>query len=375
MFRGRRNRLIWLFSVALLLLSGCLGTGQYTVTGIVTEGDTGVPLWGAQVRVGSRRSITNAQGYYELTKVPGGRQELEVTLEGYEPYELEVHLEEGSVVNADLVTKLPPLNLAGLSFADWSDSVVPEQVNVSVVWPMIDLALLFGEEKLGWGIRKVEALLNGEPYPYNLAQYGAVDGPLPLRPGENTVQLRFVNYQGFARTTEPITLNFAVDRLDLHLVLTYDDLVCPDLHLFKRDRNEPNAFSWSNDHHVFWANQWPTDFGETAAQNPVMDWYGWYLWPLDSICVQELTPGDYHIWIHSWWLKAASRAELEIRLDGGTSSARTVVYELDLPLSSDFLPIYVATVRVEEDGTKSVIQVPAEPWVDPVPSALLARER
>ena len=72
------------------LLAGSFAVAQtpsrYKVAGQVVERGTGEPVVMASVVIEELGlwAVTDAEGRFELTKVPSGRQELEVSLRGYE---------------------------------------------------------------------------------------------------------------------------------------------------------------------------------------------------------------------------------------------------------------------------------------------------
>lgn len=362
--------------VAALLFTGCLQSGKHSITGRVTEADTGIPLWGVQVSIGSRRAVTNGQGYYQLSKVPGGKQLLKVELPGYRPFDQEVYLEGSATFDVGLTSQLPPVNSEAVDLRDWDFAKLdPSQIQVATVVVSPVWGSFIGNYQEGWTHRRTEVLLNGEPYFLDLSEYGLFYGPLPLWPGENTIQLRVTTHQGLARTSAPLTVNFAVERLDLHLLTMWEGMADLDVHLFKREPGEPNAFTWEDDRHVYWDNERPEDFGTDPDQNPIYEWDGWHEQGVESIALAELTPGDYHIWVHSWWsLEDAAWAVLEISLDSTTPQATTVSYDLDVPASSRFIPQYVATIRVAPDGSKKLLQVTPEPYVDEILAPFLGAE-
>ena len=111
----------------LVMLSGCLGGGgaKYTIVGTVTEEDTGIPLWGATVSVGSGSAVTDQDGKYVLTGVPGGVQRLEVLLEGYEPMSRNLDIKsDRRPLDIGLVSPLPPLNSEAIVLRDFNSNLV-----------------------------------------------------------------------------------------------------------------------------------------------------------------------------------------------------------------------------------------------------------
>ena len=90
------------------------GTG--TVTGTVTDADTGDPLAGAAVelRTGRAEQTTAADGTFTFTDVPAGGGWLRVNAEGYLPLRIPLRLPDGASIDVpiELVTKPDPTTQA-----------------------------------------------------------------------------------------------------------------------------------------------------------------------------------------------------------------------------------------------------------------------
>ena len=90
----------------IMLLSGFLLQAQnrHTLSGVVTDAETGEDLVGATVYISetSLGSASNSYGFYSLT-VPDGRQEVVCSYIGYEEYRRELNLKEDIVLNIRLV--------------------------------------------------------------------------------------------------------------------------------------------------------------------------------------------------------------------------------------------------------------------------------
>ena len=129
--------------------------------------------------------------------------------------------------------------------------------------------------------------------------------------------------------------------------------------MFKRTPGEGNVFDeHSSDRHIYWDNARPNDFGDGGAQNPVFesDWYSDVEW--EGLVLVEATPGDYHIWVYPYMVAPVADAELIIVIDGAGEDAQEVRYSLNLDAYSEGKPQYVVTVRVDENGSKTLAELP-----------------
>jgi len=90
------------FGFALLLLPALAWAQQGTVTGTVTEAETGDPLPGATVQVldVGTGTATNSEGGFSLS-VPVGEQTLRVSFVGYQAQERTINVPEGGTVRAN----------------------------------------------------------------------------------------------------------------------------------------------------------------------------------------------------------------------------------------------------------------------------------
>jgi hypothetical protein len=111
-----------LFSFALIFatfilpaISGCGGGGggsaspdtTGTVRGTVT-GQSGSPLSGAEVSIGSATATTDSDGKYTLSGIPGGSRTLTAKCSGYQDYNVSVQVTAGQAVDSSFQMTLLP---------------------------------------------------------------------------------------------------------------------------------------------------------------------------------------------------------------------------------------------------------------------------
>ena len=91
------------FGLVLLLLPGLAWAQQGTVTGTVTEAETGEPLPGATVQIPAEGAgaAADAEGQYRLTGVPAGEQTLRVSFVGFQSQERTVNVPAGGTVRVN----------------------------------------------------------------------------------------------------------------------------------------------------------------------------------------------------------------------------------------------------------------------------------
>ena len=91
------------FGLVLLLLPGLAWAQQGTVTGTVTEAETGEPLPGATVQIPAEGAgaAADAEGQYRLAGVPAGEQTLRVSFVGFQSQERTVNVPAGGTVRVN----------------------------------------------------------------------------------------------------------------------------------------------------------------------------------------------------------------------------------------------------------------------------------
>lgn len=365
------RRYALLLLILVLILVGCTREGGvFSVSGTVTEKDTGNPLAGAVVILGEQRTVSNALGQFAFPEVAGGEYELKVELQGYQAGLQKLSVGKDTTAGIGLVSPLPVLQNNGFHLTDSDNEIVQDGGAVST--PSLQLfyytRYLF-EQPDEVQIDSVEAVINGVPWRVeDDAEYWMGQGGYPLEAGENTVQLRVWDSAGWARTSKLITVRFQAERADLRLVLSWDVWADLDLHLFKRQPTEPNIFElYDEDRHVYYSNSQPVDFGEGPAQNPVLDWDGWGEGSWDGIFLPELTPGDYHIWAYAWSVEEPTKAELRVSFDLNSPEPQGESYALEFSEEDQAMPIYVTTVRVHGDGTREFVYCEPQVGYGPPP--------
>ena len=361
----REYVVISILLTAVLVLSGCTNAGslRYSVYGWITEKDTGIPLAGAEVGMGPAAARTDAEGRYRL-EVPEGVHEFQVLLAGYEPYSEEVDLGRSERILVQLEAGLPQMAGQLITVRDLEDNQLGERDTTkhpTAVIRISDYTQLFGG---GVQASAFELHLNGQVYslPFDPTE-NYLEFPVPLVVGSNAFQLRVLDSNELARSHRPYQVELAWDSVQFRAMLSWDALGDLDLHLFKRSPGEPNVFEGNSlFQHVFWSNPTPSDFGASPEQNPFMDWgYQRQDTTLESITLKELTPGDYHLWIFPYKLKAGlTHAVLQIDLDMTRFAVDRSSFEFELPLEEEDKPIYAITLRVAEDGSRSLVKVDPE---------------
>lgn len=358
-----------------LVLAACSNGSEptpagFTVGGTVVETNSGnVPLTGVTVTLEGQESITNADGAFEFTGLSAGDYELTASLPGYRTSTSTVSL----AANQDsLIVELEPnggtihasgalldtLNgLDGLETEDTkieisgntADLLLPSELSSAALTPMTTAIT----------IAQLQALVNGAVYVVDVNDDGSFQTTIPIDPGSNTVRLRVFDSAGDAYTTNPITVIVTFDRLDMRVVLTWDTTGHSDvdLHMFKRTAAEGNPSEpldtlgsgawWSNDRHAYWLNKTPTDFGN-GAQNPFLDIDDTSGYGPETIILQEVTPGQYHVWVHFFNKPVANVTNAEVIVTFNRPDGTPVSRRFEKALTEDWEFWYVTTIEFPE---------------------------
>ena len=101
----RRLTLVAILGFGILLLFGC-GEKQASITGVVTDGESGNPLRDAIVTLEEHTSKTGADGHYQLDKVPLGSYTLTARIEGYKPYQRQIDVQGSQEIILDITLSL-----------------------------------------------------------------------------------------------------------------------------------------------------------------------------------------------------------------------------------------------------------------------------
>lgn len=102
----------WLLPLAVLVALGAPASAQspvQTVSGVVaTSGDRSVPLAGAEVLIGARRTSTDAQGRFRLDSMPPGEYDITLRHIGYRPVRSKVVIAAGESTVLEYFMKYSP---------------------------------------------------------------------------------------------------------------------------------------------------------------------------------------------------------------------------------------------------------------------------
>jgi len=130
------NRLIRsaVLGIALFLLPGLAWAQQGTVTGTVTEEETGDVLPGATVQVVDlgTGAAADANGQYRITGVPAGEQTVRVSFVGYEASERTVNVPEGGTVRVNFQLGTAQAQLDEVVVTGFGREQTRGETNVSV---------------------------------------------------------------------------------------------------------------------------------------------------------------------------------------------------------------------------------------------------
>lgn len=122
-----------LLGLALLLLPGLAWAQQGTVTGTVTEAETGDPLPGATVQIPDLGSgtATNSDGQYRITGVPAGEQTLQVSFVGYQTDERTVNIPSGGTVRVNFQLQLRAQELGEVVVTGQGSAIEQKRLSTS----------------------------------------------------------------------------------------------------------------------------------------------------------------------------------------------------------------------------------------------------
>ena len=361
MCRLKKNRLFMTVLVLLIsiFLSGCFGGTKtpvfYTFTGTVVEEGTENPLMGAEISLGSKSVETGQDGSFQFSGLLSGKHTIKVTLDGYNPEQKEITLNANSTMKVELTTDGPLLTLDALTIPDLSEDGAVDTTSITLSGNVHDLLATRGVRPLTTAITisQLQALVNGQIYNIEVEEDGFFNQDVPLDPGENTIQLRVFDDQGHAGTSEILRVTLTLPRIDLRVILSWDsDDNDVDLHLFKRDVDQPNLIAdfdkWGSEpQHVWWSNKTPDDFGPDEKNNPVLDIDDTHGFGPETILLEEAGDGNYHIWVHYYndrYVEDPFVATVRIILHAGTDDATT--YTRSKELSEEWEVWYVGTISM-----------------------------
>ena len=312
-------------------------------------------LWGGGA-IGTRKATTNALGQYSLVKVPKGPAELKVTLDGYATAEQPVVISKNDTINVSLLTEALLLDQQENLFFRYGDDGDIFEVKDHDV--LASSFLQVSGQNLFAEIRKMQLIVNGQTAAMGVnEEENGFRYYFPLWPGLNRIQVRAWDAEEHARTTEILHVTWDIQRLDLRVLLDWNTETQLDLHMFKRESNEDNVFLEEDfDRHVFWKNETPEDFGE-GDQNPVLDNDGFGGVGPESIILRELTPGDYHIWVHAFELEGKpTTATMKVMFDLTSTSPSEKSFD-EIALNVEKEAVYITTLRVSSTGARSFVHV------------------
>ncbi len=123
-----------ILGIALLVLPGCAWAQQGTITGTVTEAETGDILPGATVQIVGlgTGAATDAEGKYEIANVPAGEQTVRVSFVGYQASESTVTVPEGGTVRVNVQLKTAQAQLEEVVVTGFGREQTRGETNVSV---------------------------------------------------------------------------------------------------------------------------------------------------------------------------------------------------------------------------------------------------
>jgi outer membrane receptor protein involved in Fe transport len=202
-----------LLLVLLLLFSLSVHAQEGTLTGKITDSESGEPLIGATVIFGTTGVSTDIDGKYRL-KLPAGKQKVRFSFIGYESKSKEVEMEDGITVRQDMALALESHQhqTVVVSASQYEKKIEEETVSVGVVSG--DNLKDRNAQDIGQAISKTSGVLvqdgqisirGGSSYSYGVGSRTAVlvdgmsamsadlgDGKLKFAPTENTEQVEVI---------------------------------------------------------------------------------------------------------------------------------------------------------------------------------------
>ncbi|MBN2745814.1 MAG: TonB-dependent receptor, partial [Bacteroidales bacterium] len=88
--------------LALFLFSAMGMQAQFSVSGKITDKETGENLPGAHIKLGEQLAVSNSQGFYQFNNVKAGVYPLEVSYLGYSIFHQELKLDKNQIVNMEM---------------------------------------------------------------------------------------------------------------------------------------------------------------------------------------------------------------------------------------------------------------------------------
>jgi len=147
----------FVFGSILLLLPGLAWAQQGTITGTITEAETGSALPGATVQVPDEGTgaAADSDGQYRITGVPAGEQTVRVTFVGYQSTERTINVPAGGTVRANFQLQSTASELGEVVVTGLAQEQTRAEASVSVT--SIDAADLADDADF----QSVESLFQG----------------------------------------------------------------------------------------------------------------------------------------------------------------------------------------------------------------------